>query len=313
MSAELKKFQGEFAALQKEAAAVYEEDKKIADAEMKLTGLNNENILGIGRRVRELKAKGATGKDINDFLNDKETNQIYKNVVDVVASLKKNVQEKVAVVASAKQVLNKFDKLKVKLLDEAKARKKKIIGKTSASAPEMEALADEIETFCKTAPGRLADSLVAMSKLNPKPYSDAKVHAKIEAELAKSATKVASDESGDKRRDLEQSLNLRLLKGKLGKMVKLYEQLSTDSMECVTALKSSDPAGAKKLLEKALKTLDEMDAITAPLNEAYEDNKGYLNDPEFSSGAKVIEMLGKFTTLQNKASKTVVTLQKSVK
>ena len=303
--------QAEFNALKKQANDVYEEDKKIADAEMKLTGLNSENVLGLGRRVRELRAKGTNGEDINDFLHDKETKAIYDNLVAVVASLKQNRARKTAVVASAKKVLGEFDKRKAALLAEAKARKKKIIGKTSESAPEMEKLADEIETFCKTAPGRLADSLVAMSRLNPKPFSDANVHAKIAAELKKSAAQVASDEHGDHRSELEQSLNTRLLKGKLGKMLKLHEQVTSDAMECVTAIKSGNAAEAKKLLGKVLKAVDDMQAITAPLNEAYEDNKGYVQDSK--SGAEVLKLLTQMTTLQNKALKTAETLQKSVK
>ncbi len=311
MPVEFKKLQADFNGLKKQADEVYAEDTNIANTSGKLSQLNSMNIEGLGARVRELRATGTTGNDINDFLHDKETLKIYENIVAVVGSLKKNQQQKVANVAAAKKVLAKFDVLKTTLEAEIKARKKKIIGKKSESAPEMEKLVDEIDTFCGTAPGRLADSLKALAKLSPQPFSDAKVHDKIAAELKKSQGQVASDDKAKQREMLEQSLNLRLLKGKLGTMAKLHEQVTKDSMECVMALQTKDPAGAKKLLEKVLKAVDEMEAITTPLNEAYEDNKGYLKDSE--SGAKAIELLSKITTIQNKAVKAAQTLQKSVK
>ncbi|MDZ4781661.1 MAG: hypothetical protein SGJ19_15525 [Planctomycetia bacterium] len=311
MSDELKKLQAKFATLKKEANVVYSEDANLANTSAKASALNAVSIEGLGVRVRELRAKGTTGDDINDFLHDKETMKIYENVVSVVASLKKTQDDKAANVEAAKNVLAKFDALKATLAKEIKARSKKIVGKKSESSPEMQTLIDEIDTFCSADPGTRCDSLNALAQLTIKPFSDTTLQNRIAAELKKSAGQAASDDRSKHREMLEQSLNVRLLKGKFNKMATLYKQVTSDSEECAKALKAKDSAGAKKELAKVLKALDEMEAIMTPLNEAYEDNKGYLKTSE--SGAEAIEFLGNMTTLQNKAAKTVATLQKAVK
>jgi hypothetical protein len=311
MSAELKKLQTEFNALKKLASAIYTEDANLENSSGQLSGLNSINIESLGARVRELRANGAKGDDVNDFLHDKEAKKIYENIVEVVGSLKKVQLDRMANVEAAKGVLAKFETLKKTLAAEAKSRKKKIIGKDSASAPQMEALIGEIDTVCKASPGTRADSLDQLVLQSPKPFSDTTLQNKIAAELKKSATQVASDDRMKHRGMLEQSLNVRLLKGNFNKMATLYKQVTRDGEECAKAVKAKDSSGAKKLLAKAIKALDEMEAIMTPLNEAYEDNKGYLKSSD--SGAEAIEFLGNMTTLQNKAAKTVAALQKVVK
>lgn len=306
MAVEYKKMKATYDALVKKVQAVYTEDASVENTRGKMADLNWGYIGGIGERVEELKGNGAVGTKIDDFLNDAETKKLYDDVQENVELLRKTHERNLANRAVATKLYDELMTLKDELLTESAARKKKAI--SGSSHKEMDKLAAEIDKFVKEPPGNMANSIYSLGKTKPQKFvADTKIIEMINKEIAQSKT----DRDALRAREImQQSLNERVLKGKVNKVAALYQEVGKCATECVQALKDKDNAGAKKLLDKACDLVEEMNEIAQPLADAFADNKAWVSAS--SAGPKIIDLLNKVSGAHSKALETVTKLQSKV-
>jgi hypothetical protein len=308
MAVELKKFEAEYEALEKKASAIFDEAKAINTTFGHFDGLRPEVARGIGERVQELKDQGNAGTTIKDFLGDAEVKKLYQTAQENVAAYKKNFERRQKNVEEAKKLMDEFLDLKGRLEKEAAARKKKIIGKESASAPEMEKLAAAIEPFLMKPPGPMAAPLKMMANAKLKFTEDSR----MEKEIDQAISETKEDRKAQMAQEMmQQSLNVRLLTGKLAKIKGLHDEAKKICVESLQALVGAKGDEAKAKLNDAIKKVDEIDEITTPLNKAYKAAGNWVKTDK--DGGKIIEILSQMTRLHGESLKGVEAVQSKVK
>jgi hypothetical protein len=311
MGEELKKFKAEFGKLDNRADAMW---KEVVSANLSKRGLSDfamGRIDRIGARVKALKDAGRSGDSVADFLDDKEVKSLSSELDDCIKKARANYESEGVAQQSAQKIFKELKDLKTRIEKEAKARKNKLVGKESESAPEMEKLAKEIGEYWGQSLPKVGHSLEGFAAEKPSAFRMDKY---VEQLLREAINRSKTDRDEELAEEmLKQKLNIRLVTRQQGAVYRISGEVTKNLSTALTALKEKRGDDSTAALAAAVKGVEEIADILKPLDAAFTKFIKGREAADSDDGKEILRMLTLMTTLHNKALKEVAAVQSSLK
>lgn len=236
MAKALAEYTTEFKEVKKLVADGLEEIKGHAQYLGTTTGIMQAAALEIGKRVQELKSKGAVGNTLKDFLTDPEVKTMSSSLDQYMASLTKELNRMQGLQnGSFAMTKARFRKLWKDVIADIAARKKAVstaLGTGNKSLPDLVKLEKELAAFDQTS-FTTFDSFVPEVASDHKKESDARVLKLI------TAAKTVVDKKDQEEMDL-QALNPRVIGPNAGKAKQFREKVEAQAEKARKAAKSKE-------------------------------------------------------------------------
>jgi metal-responsive CopG/Arc/MetJ family transcriptional regulator len=302
MAVKYEEFKKEFAAIEKAINDGNDEHKKTMQWTGQASGILKAAAKEIGARVQELKDKGATGTTIKDFENDPEVKQHLKYIEDFLARTDKQLKhsETIRNTSIAKAVKNFWD-LKKELTEEINKRKKKqagILKIDSKSLPDMEKMLVEFTKY------KDSKEFLAMEGMVIETVDDYRrdVENTIKDELAKTKEEKVS---AARLEFAEQALNIRVLKGNMGRAKTIHDLVEAECKKVAEAKQANNPGGAKTALVKAMTSFKDLHEMAKLYKLASEDSWIKTKIADSKDKGTILQGMNLISSLHKAAGETV--------
>jgi sRNA-binding carbon storage regulator CsrA len=307
MPKEYEKFKAEWAVVLKEINQGLDDMHKDAQIVAQTSGVMAEGAKEIGGRVQVLKAGGLQGTEIGAFMGDKDIKVMMQGQTDMMATLEKEIK-RVEALHSGPWVKSKarFWILRKELEAEIAARKKQFSTKTGVgnkSLPDMVKLLAEIDKV-KNAQFVTWDAFVPEDIAQHRK----ELNFKIKDEINKAKDVHLSEYQAMMQ---EQGLNVRVMRGNLGKAKTLYTSILAEVAKGETAPKDKKAAELLAAQQNAAKLNKDLVKIVDPYEKAPGDQWLRTQMAESKDKATIDTGIKSFIELKNRANTAVVKIAKA--